>query len=237
MSVRPTLLCGRSVCQNSLALSCQVCHADLVLQLTRVSSIALHLTRHHCQVCHIDLALQLTCLSKLASLYDWHVITVRSVTLVLLCEWHACQTSAALWLTCHHCQFCHTGLALWLTCLSDQCRFTTNMSQQSCFITVRSVCVHVCFFFLLSLFVTLYIFLHLTVRYSCTFGKGGWVGAVCTFWYECPMVAFSLRRLACMHCVYLALWTCKVLGWSFFMRYIYNFHSFVHSFTLVLLCD
>ena len=145
MSVRPTLLCGRSVCHNSLALSCQVCHADLVLQLT--------------------------CLSRLVLLYHQHVITVSSVTLVLLCDWRACQTSAALRLTCYHCQFRLTGLALWLTCLSDQCCFVTDMSQQSCFITVRSVCDS----FLLSLIVTLYIFLHLTAMYSFTFKKG-WVG-------------------------------------------------------------
>ena len=60
--------------------------------------------------------------------------------------------------------------------------------------------------FLLSLFVILYIFLHLTVMYSSTFGKG-WVGRSCfTFWYECMSFgSFSLRELTCMHCVYLAL--------------------------------
>ena len=47
---------------------------------------------------------------------------------------------------------------------------------------------------------------NLTVMYSSTFGKGGWVGAVCTFWYECMSFgSFSLRELTCMHCVYLAL--------------------------------
>ena len=36
------------------------------------------------------------------------------------------------------------------------------------------------FFFLLPLFVTLYIFLHLTAMYSSTFGKG-WVGRSCLY--------------------------------------------------------
>jgi len=47
---------------------------------------------------------------------------------------------------------------------------------------IQCVCVCVCVFFLLSLFVTLcqYIFLHLTVMYSSTFGKG-WVGRSCLY--------------------------------------------------------
>ena len=67
-------------------------------------------------------------------------------------------------------------------------------------------CVRVCdSFFLLSLFVTLYIFLHLTVMYSSTFGKG-WVGRSCLYFLVCVSFgSFSLRELTCMHCVYLAL--------------------------------
>ena len=61
------------------------------------------------------------------------------------------------------------------------------------------------FFFLLSLFVTVYIFLHLTAMCIRFFGVGGWVRAVCILWYECFLVVFSLQELACMHCVYLAL--------------------------------
>ena len=78
-------------------------------------------------------------------------------------------------------------------------------SVRLCYMCV-CVCVCVCvILFLLSLFVSLYIFLHLTARYSSTFGKG-WVGRGCLhFWYECPLVVFSLRELTCMHCVYLVL--------------------------------
>ena len=78
----------------------------------------------------------------------------------------------------------------------------------------------------LSLFVTLCIFLHLTVMYSCTFGKR-WVGRGCLyFWYEFPLVVFSLWELIYMHCVYLALWTRKGLCGSFFYALYRHFHSF-----------
>ena len=40
--------------------------------------------------------------------------------------------------------------------------------------------------------------------------------------------SFSLRGITCMHCVYLALWTRKVLCGSFFLCAIYKF-SFIHS--------
>ena len=81
---------------------------------------------------------------------------------------------------------------------------------------------------MLSLFVTLYIFFHLTAMYSSTFGKGC-VGRSCL--YLLVWVSFgsiSLRELTCMHCVYLALWTRKVLCGSFLCA-IYKF-SFIHSF-------
>ena len=69
--------------------------------------------------------------------------------------------------------------------------------------------------------------------YSCTFGKG-WVGrgSLYFFRYECPLVVFSFQGLTCMHCVYLALWTCKVLCGRFLCA-IFKFspiHSFIHSF-------
>ena len=78
----------------------------------------------------------------------------------------------------------------------------------------------------LSLFVTLYIFLHLTAMYSSTFGKW-WVGRSCLYFLVwVSFGSFSLRELTCMHCVYLALWTRKVLCGSFVCA-IYKF-SFIH---------
>ena len=55
---------------------------------------------------------------------------------------------------------------------------------------------------------------------------GGWVGAVCTLLVWMSLGSFSLRELTCMHCVYLALWTRKVLCGSFFTHYMY---IFIHS--------
>ena len=46
-------------------------------------------------------------------------------------------------------------------------------------------------------------------------GRGGWVGVVCTFWYECPLVVFS----CCEHT--------KFCVEVFYALYI-NFHSFIH---------
>ena len=77
--------------------------------------------------------------------------------------------------------------------------------------------------------------------YSSTFGKGGWVGAVCTFWYECMSFgSFSLQELTCMHCVLAckSLHVCTVCIWrceharfcvEVFLCAIYTF-SFIHSF-------
>ena len=57
---------------------------------------------------------------------------------------------------------------------------------------------------------------------------GGWVGAVCTFWYERLLVVFSLRQLTCMHCVYLSLSTRKFCA-EVFMPHINIFvYSFIH---------
>ena len=90
------------------------------------------------------------------------------------------------------------------------------------------------FFFLFSVIIicnSVYIFLHLTAMYSSTFGKG-WVGRSCLYllvWVS--FGSFSLRELTCMHCVYLALWTCKVLCGSFLCA-IYKF-SFIHSYAAV----
>ena len=64
--------------------------------------------------------------------------------------------------------------------------------------------------------------------YSSTFGKG-WVGrSRLYFLVRVSFGSFSLRELTCMHCVYLALWTLKVLRGSFLCA-TYKF-SFIHSF-------
>ena len=84
------------------------------------------------------------------------------------------------------------------------------------------VCVCVCdSFFLLSLFVTLYIFLHLTVMHSSTFGKG-WVGMS-----ACPLVVLACESL---HVCTVCIWRCEHARFCvevFYALYI-NFHSFIH---------
>ena len=86
------------------------------------------------------------------------------------------------------------------------------------------MCVCVCdSFFLLSLFVTLYIFLHLTVMHSSTFGKG-WVGMS-----ACPLVVLACESL---HVCTVCIWRCEHARFCvevFYALYI-NFHSFIHSF-------
>ena len=97
----------------------------------------------------------------------------------------------------------------------------------NCFLCV---CVCVCLIPFLLLFLTLYMFLHLTTMHSCTFGKG-WVGRGCLYllvWMS--FGSFSLRELTCMHCVYLVLWTCKVLCGSVLGTIIYKKnHSFIQN--------
>ena len=61
---------------------------------------------------------------------------------------------------------------------------------------------------------------------GCTFGKGWVIGAVCTFWYECPLVVFSLRELTCMYCVSGAVIT-QGFVWKFLYALYINFHSFI----------
>ena len=82
------------------------------------------------------------------------------------------------------------------------------------------MCVCVCdSFFLLSLFVTLYIFLHLTVMHSSTFGKG-WVGMS-----ACPLVVLACESL---HVCTVCIWHCEHARFCvevFYALYI-NFHSF-----------
>ena len=56
----------------------------------------------------------------------------------------------------------------------------------------------------------------------------GRVGAVCTLLVRMFLCSFSLRELTCMHCVYLGLWTHKVLRGSFYTPCIY-FHSFFNQ--------
>ena len=90
------------------------------------------------------------------------------------------------------------------------------------------VCVCVCdSFFLLSLFVTLYIFLHLTVMHSSTFGKG-WVGMS-----ACPLVVLACESL---HVCTVCIWRCEHARFCvevFYALYII-FHSFIHSFIKVI---
>ena len=92
-----------------------------------------------------------------------------------------------------------------------------------CVCVCACVCVCVCdSFFLLSLFVTLYIFLHLTVMHSSTFGKG-WVGMS-----ACPLVVLACESL---HVCTVCIWRCEHARFCvevFYALYI-NFHSFIHS--------
>ena len=82
---------------------------------------------------------------------------------------------------------------------------------------------------LLSLFISLYILLHLTTMYSFIFWKG-LVGRGCLYFtgYEYPLVDFSLQELTCTHCVS---GTVNVHGfvWKFFFMSYIKF-SFIHSF-------
>ena len=77
-------------------------------------------------------------------------------------------------------------------------------------------------FFPLSLFVTLYIFLHLTAMHSSTFGKG-WVGMS-----ACPLVVLACESL---HVCTVCIWRCEHARFCvevFYALYI-TFHSFIHS--------
>ena len=88
--------------------------------------------------------------------------------------------------------------------------------------------------FLLSLFVTLCIYLHLTARYSSTLGKGWWVGAVCTFWYQCPLEVLGCESL---HVCTVCIWRCEHARFCVELEVVfcavYTF-SFIHSFTWVV---
>ena len=93
--------------------------------------------------------------------------------------------------------------------------------------TTLAVCVCDSFFLLLSLFVTMYIFLHLTVMPSSTFGKG-WVGMS-----ACPLVVLACESL---HVCTVCIWRCEHARFCvevFYALYI-NFHSFIHSHSAAL---
>ena len=77
-----------------------------------------------------------------------------------------------------------------------------------------------CCCFLLSLFVTLYIFLHLTVMHSSTFGKG-LVGMS-----ACPLVVLACESL---HVCTVCIWRCEHARFcvEFFYALYINFHSFI----------
>ena len=84
------------------------------------------------------------------------------------------------------------------------------------------MCVCVCdSFFLLSLFVTLYIFLHLTVMHSSTFGKG-WVGMS-----ACPSVVLACESL---HVCTVCIWRCEHARFcvEVILCAIYTFSFFIH---------
>ena len=57
-------------------------------------------------------------------------------------------------------------------------------------------------------------------------GRSGWVGAVCTFWYECPLVVIACESL---HVCTVCIWRCEHARFCvevFYALYI-NFHSFI----------
>ena len=108
-----------------------------------------------------------------------------------------------------------------VTCDSTQCGLTVNEWFVLQNATVRSAGPQNFLFFLLSLFVTLYIFLHLTVMHSSTFGKG-WVGMS-----ACPLVVLACESL---HVCTVCIWRCEHARFCvevFYALYI-NFHSFIH---------
>ena len=78
--------------------------------------------------------------------------------------------------------------------------------------------------------------------YSSTFEKG-WMGRSCLYFLVwASFGSFSLRELTCMLCVYLVLWTRKVLCGSLFLCAIYKF-AFIQNvaysrqgFILLLAC-
>ena len=77
---------------------------------------------------------------------------------------------------------------------------------------------------------TLYVFLHLTVMYSFTFGRGGWVLAVYIWLVGLSFGSFSLWELTCMRCVYLVLWTHQALCGSFMRQILLFCFKCIYSF-------
>ena len=83
---------------------------------------------------------------------------------------------------------------------------------------------------------SVYVFLHLTTMYNCTYGRG----LVTAYFTVCALLAwmslgrFSLWEFTCLHSVYIALWTGKVLCgfylmfFLFFLCATYKF-SFIHA--------
>ena len=67
--------------------------------------------------------------------------------------------------------------------------------------------------------------------------SGGWVGAVCTFWYERPLVVSACESL---HVRTVCIWCCEHARFCvevFYALYI-NFHLFIHSSHIVQeLCE
>ena len=98
-------------------------------------------------------------------------------------------------------------------------------------VAVITVCVCVCLSFSVIIicnsvyFYFFYILLLCVVPLS---GRGGWVGAVCTFWYGCPLAVSACKSL---HVCTVCIWCCEHARFcvEVFMRYIYTF-SFIHRF-------
>ena len=64
--------------------------------------------------------------------------------------------------------------------------------------------------------------------YSPLLGRGGWVGAVCTFWYECSLVVLACETEN-LHVCIVCIWCCEHARFRvevFYALYI-NFHSFI----------
>ena len=64
----------------------------------------------------------------------------------------------------------------------------------------------------------------------------GWVGAICTFWYECLLVVLACESL---HICTVCIWRCEHARFcadffNFYVLYI-HFHSFIHTYSSLIL--
>ena len=121
----------------------------------------------------------------------------------------------------------HTDAERWLSCLTLPCtvlnvvtvwRWVSNKS----FLTQSTKSAYR--LFLLSLFVTLYIFLHLTVMHSSTFEKG-WVGMS-----ACPLVVLACESLHVNDVCTVCIWRCEHARFCVEVFYAQCIYIFIHSF-------